>query len=97
MFLLPLDSDKENVGYCFYCYDVAPKADSSAMADLSAETASDVLKACIKLRGSDDIRQAFQDVIGDIREICGSDHCCIMLVDNEKKICTNFKPLIHSF
>ena len=94
MFLLPLDSDKENIGYCFYCYDVAPKADSSAMADLSAETASDVLKACIKLRGSDDIKQAFQEVIGDIREICGSDHCCIMLVDNEKKICTNFAESI---
>ncbi len=90
MFLLPLDSDCENIGYCIYCYDVTPKADSSAMADLSAETTSDVLKACIKLRGSDDIKQAFQDVIGDIRNICGSDHCCILLIDDEKRTCTNF-------
>ena len=90
MFLLPLDSDKENIGYCFYCYDVAPKADSSAMADLSAETASDVLKACIKLRGSDDIRQAFHDVVCDIREICKADHCCILLTDDENRTCTNF-------
>ena len=90
MFLLPLDSDCENVGYCLYCYDVAPKADSSAMADLSAETAYDVLKACIKLRGSDDVQKAFQDVVEDIRAICGSDHCCILLTDSKKCSCTVF-------
>ena len=90
MFLLPLDSDKENVGYCFYCYDVAPKADSSAMADLSAEIASDVLKSCIKLRGSENVKQAFQEVVADICDICGADHCCILLVDDEKRTCTNF-------
>ncbi len=90
MFLLPLDSDQENIGYCIYCYDVTPKADSSAMADLSADTAADVLKACIKLRGSGDIKHAFQDVVEDIRQICGSDHCCILLTDDEKCICSIF-------
>ena len=90
MFLLPLDSDKENIGYCTYCYDVTPKADCSAMADLSADTAADVLKACIKLRGSDDIKSAFQEVVDDVREMCGSDHCCILLVDDEKQVCTTF-------
>lgn len=90
MFLLPLDSDCENVGYCLYCYDVAPKADSSAMADLSAETAYDVLKACIKLRGSDDVQKAFQEVVEDIRTICGSDHCCILLTDSKKCSCSVF-------
>ena len=90
MFLMPLDSDQENIGYCIYCYDVAPKADSSAMADLSADTAADVLKACIKLRGSQNIRQAFQEVIEDIGTICGSDHCCILLTDDEKHGCTTF-------
>lgn len=94
MFLLPLDSDQENVGYCLYCYDVAPKADSSAMADLSADTAADVLKACIKLRGSQNIRQAFQEVIEDIGAICGSDHCCVLLTDDEKHECTTFAEFL---
>ena len=94
MFLMPLDSDQENIGYCFYCYDVAPKADSSAMADLSADTAADVLKACIKLRGSQNIRQAFQDVIEDIGAICGSDHCCVLLTDDEKHECTTFAEFL---
>ena len=94
MFLMPLDSDQENIGYCIYCYDVAPKADSSAMADLSADTAADVLKACIKLRGSQNIRQAFQEVIEDIGAICGSDHCCVLLTDDEKHECTTFAEFL---
>ena len=94
MFLMPLDSDQENIGYCIYCYDVAPKADSSAMADLSADTATDVLKACIKLRGSQNIRQAFQEVIEDIGAICGSDHCCVLLTDDEKHECTTFAEFL---
>ena len=94
MFLLPLDSDHENVGYCLYCYDVAPKADSSAMADISADIAADVLKACIKLRGSQNIRQAFQEVIEDIGAICGSDHCCVLLTDDEKHECTTFAEFL---
>ena len=94
MFLMPLDSDQKNIGYCIYCYDVAPKADSSAMADLSADTAADVLKACIKLRGSQNIRQAFQEVVEDIGAICGSDHCCVLLTDDEKHECTTFAEFL---
>lgn len=90
MFLMPLDSDCENIGYCVYCYDVTPKADSTAMADLSADTANYVLNTCIKLRGSDDIKQTFQEVVEDIRKTCDSDHCCILLTNAEKHECSIF-------
>ena len=90
MFLMPLDSDRENIGYCIYCYDVTPKADSSAMADLSAETATYVLNTCIKLRGTDNVKQTFQEVVEDIRKTCGSDHCCILLTDTENRECSIF-------
>ena len=94
MFLMPLDSDCENIGYCVYCYDVTPKADSSAMADLSAETATNVLKACIKLRGAENVKQTFQEVVEDIRKYCGSDHCCILLTDAENRECSIFAESI---
>lgn len=90
MFLIPLDSDREDVGYCVYCYDVAPKADSSAMADLSGDTASNVLKACIKLRGAENVKQTFQEVVEDIRKSCESDQCCILLTDAENRECSIF-------
>lgn len=94
MFLMPLDSDRENIGYCVYCYDVAPKADSSTMADLSAETATYVLNTCIKLRGTDNVKQTFQEVVEDIRKTCGSDHCCILLTDAENRECSIFAESI---
>jgi diguanylate cyclase (GGDEF)-like protein len=88
MFLLPLDSDKENIGYCMYTYDVTPFADSEQQASLSADTSSIVLKTCIKLRGSGDLRKTFNEVVEDIRQICDSDHCCILLTDTVKRRCT---------
>lgn len=94
MFLLPLQSDRENIGYCVYCYDVAPKADSKSMADISGEAAADVLNTCIKLRGANDIRQTFQEVIGDIRGICNAEQCCILLTDPEKHSCSVFSEAI---
>lgn len=90
MFLLPLESDKENTGYCVYSYEVTPHADSEQRASLSASTSSAVLKTCIKLRGSDNIRQAFNEVIEDIRQICDSDHCCVLLADKAERTCTSF-------
>ena len=90
MFLLPLESDKENTGYCLYSYDVAPQADAEQRASLSADTAATVLQTCIKLRGSSNIKETIGEVINDIREICESDHCCILLVDKEARTCKTF-------
>ena len=94
MFLLPLESDKENTGYCLYSYDVAPQADAGQRASLSADTAATVLQTCIKLRGSSNTRATINEVISDIREICESDHCCILLVDKEARTCETFSESI---
>ena len=89
MFLLPLTSDRENTGYCIYIYDVTPEADSGQRADVSAETSAAVLKTCIKLRGSTNTRGVLREVVGDIRQICGSDHCCLLLADHAERTCLN--------
>jgi len=88
MFLLPLESDRENTGYCIYSYDVATDEDSEQRVSLAADTSSAVLKTCFKLRGSENIRQTFNEVISDIRNICDSDECCILLVDRSARTCT---------
>ena len=89
LFLLPLESDKENIGYCIYSYEVSPVADPEQMARLSAENSADVLKSCIKMRGSDNLRDTLNEVIEDIRKICDSDHCCILLDDPAERRCIN--------
>ena len=92
MFLLPLESDKKNVGYCLYSCDISPFADAEQQASLSADTATHALEISIKLQGAkkDDIRHVFQDVIEDIRKMCGAEHCCILNHDNENRKYINF-------
>ena len=88
MFLLPLESDREDIGYCLYSYEVSPDENIDKRTDISADTAAAVLKTCIKLRGAEDTQKVFPEVIEDIRQICGSDHCCILLTDPETRSCT---------
>ena len=87
MNLLPLSSDQPNVGYCIYSYDVTPYADSEQRTSLSADTATAVLKTCIKLREAGNCKGKFKEVIEDIRQICDSDDCGILLVDEQTQKC----------
>lgn len=87
MFMIPLVSSEENIGYCIYSYDVKPQASSEAMSDVSADTSAKVLETCIKFRGSTDFRKTVDEVIVDIRDICGSDECCILLLNDDEKTC----------
>ena len=74
-------------GYCVYSYDVTPFADAEQRTSLSADTSSAVLQTCLKLRDSGDSKTKFQAVIEDIREICDSDDCGILLVDRQANTC----------
>lgn len=94
MFLLPLVSDQANTGYCVYIYDVTPEADSGQRADVSARTSAEVLKTCIKLRGMPNTREALQEVVGDIRQICDSDHCCLLITNPAERTCLNLAESI---
>ncbi len=87
MILLPLVSDQKNIGYCVYSYDVTPFPDSEQRTSLSADTASAVLKTCLKLRDAGDFHEKFREVTEDIRQICDSDDCGILLVDEQSEKC----------
>ena len=87
MYLLPLASDKEGTGYCLYSYNISPKVDEDNMTDISPETGSRVLSACIKFRSGEDFMKAVQDVAEDTRVICDASRCCILTIDNDNEIC----------
>ena len=87
MYLLPLQSDKEGTGYCLYSFIVTPKADESNMSDLAPDTANAVLRACIKLRGTEDFLTSINEVTADIRNICGASRCTILDIDEDNEIC----------
>ena len=92
MFLLPLESDKENIGYCFYACDISPYANTEQQASLAADTATKALEISIKLGRADkeNIKDIFNEIMEDIRENSDAEHCSIMLSDNGNEKCINF-------
>ena len=88
MYFMPMHSPKENVYYCTYTQIVTKEPDSMRMASLSYETAADVLKTCIKLRGAKDFQKTMDEVIKDIRSICEANQCVIMLMDYSRRVCS---------
>ena len=87
MFMIPLESDEKDKGYCIYSYEVTPEASYEKMSDISAEAGKKVLETCIKLRGSSDFDKTMSEVITDIRDICTADEVCLLLLDYDERKC----------
>lgn len=88
IFSIPLDFNDPNKYYCTYTQELSTEASADQMANLSAKTTSDVLKTCIKLRSTKNFLKTMDEVIEDIRHICGSNFCCIMLTDFKSNKCS---------
>ena len=86
LFLLPLKHEG-NMYYCTYTQEVTQKADTSNMVNISQDTATAVLGTCIKLYGAQDFTETMQEVIKDIRSLCGAWSCTILLTDPESRTC----------
>ena len=94
IYMLPLNSEDENIGCCVFSYNMTPKADVDKMMDINADSALHVLKTCLRLRGTTDFHEAMNSVIADIRESCDAKRCTILLIDKENRKCS---PLCESY
>ena len=83
--IIPLKKESESLGYCQFLIEFTPQEESSRRADVSAETAAAVVKACLQLRGSDDLALATRQTIRDIRSYCGANRCCVLLVNTKRR------------
>ncbi len=88
MFFLPLESDDENLAYCIYIMEFEVQASSKQMSGISEGIASSVLETCIRLRGTNNFKATMKEVVGDIRELCDAEHCCILLIDEMTRKCS---------
>lgn len=92
--MLPLDIDDPEKGYCSFSEELSFEIDANEMSKLSAETSSNVLKTCIKLRGAKDLHKAMDEVITDLRDICGASYCCVLLTDFNEHKCSVFSDSV---
>ena len=88
MTFVPLYPDDGNICYCLYIVEVNLKPDAKRLSMISADIASSVLETCIKLQNPDDFTQAMKEVCVDIRDLCDSEHCCILLMDTANRKCS---------
>ena len=86
--MMPLESDDPNVFYCTYTQTLSKEGDAGERSNLSYKAASDVLRTCIKLRGTTDYQKTMDEVIADIGELCGSSHCVVLLMDFTTRTCS---------
>ena len=96
VYYMPLASDDPNKKLILFSYEMNPKADVDKLADISSETATNVIKTCLKLRETADFRESMKSVIKDIRRQCGSERCSILLTDYENReyslLCEDYNP-----
>ncbi|MBP3272967.1 MAG: GGDEF domain-containing protein [Ruminococcus sp.] len=88
LFFLPVKSDDENVGYCVYTYEITMGADTELMTNIPLQTASNVLQTCLELKGTNDFQTSIDNVISNIRKMCGASRCCLLLTDFKQRKCS---------
>ncbi|MCR4823616.1 MAG: GGDEF domain-containing protein [Treponema sp.] len=92
---IPLSCEENDLAYCAFFIETTRKAIPEKMADVSVNTACDVIKSCITLRGSSDYNQAITSVIEDIQEKADAFCATIILIDSENRkfdvLCEKFR------
>ncbi len=87
MSFLPLCPNDGSLYYCTYTMEINLEPNSERISNISGEIAASVLETAIKLRSAKDFKETMKEVVGDIRRLCDSGYCGILLVDNEKETC----------
>jgi len=93
--IIPLASDREDLGYCQFIFEFTQQAESDRMATVSVNTAGRVIEACIKLMGAEDFKTSVQDVLDLILNASGGRASRVMLVDHDKHTALNFCERLH--
>lgn len=84
-YFIPLVSDREDVQYGLFTYDMTPEADPDKLSDVTPAAAASAIKTSITLRENSDFEAAIQKVTENIRKDCKATGCAIILADFESK------------
>ena len=88
--LIPLASDRDDMGYCQFIFEFTEEAEADRMASVSINNAETVIEACIKLVGAADLQESIGDVLDIVMEETGARASRILLIDREKRSYVNF-------
>lgn len=83
IYVMPLNYEDEKCSYCTYSAAVTQNADALVDTFNTSQTANDVLKTCIQLHKANNLKEAMECVIKEIRLICKAKGCTVLLLNNE--------------
>ncbi len=83
--LIPLESDDEGKEYCQFIFELTEAAEVDRMASVSLQNAGKIIKASLKLLGSNDIKENAGAALEDIIEISEAARGRIMLIDHDNE------------
>ncbi len=96
IYAMPLNYSDGNKYYCSYTAIPNNNADAIIDAFNNSKAANDVLKTCIKLHKANNLKEALENVISEIRLICKAEGCTVLLLNNEDEdysiLATNYVP-----
>lgn len=85
IYSIPLNYEDEKCSYCIQLLTVDNSEEMVQEIVDTSQISNDVLKACIKLHKSDNLKEAIGNVIFEIRRICKAAGCTVLLLHNESK------------
>ena len=88
--LIPLHSDREDMGYCQFILEISEKRNRERMAAVSIHSAGAVLRSAITLLGTSDLQDRVGQVVQDLMELSGAFNVRILLADHENKQAINY-------
>ncbi len=88
MTFLPVGEDEGNLSFCMYLMEINMEAEAENLSQISSDVAASVLDTCIRLRGTNDFKATMKDVAVGIGELCGAEHCCILVLDELERTCS---------
>ena len=89
--MIPLESDRDDLGYCQFIFEFTESAEAERMASVvSMDTAETVIKGCIKLMGTEDFHAGVEEALDVLKEMSHAESVRIMLIDHANKKAIKF-------
>jgi diguanylate cyclase (GGDEF)-like protein len=88
--VVPLEVGDENLGYCFYFFEMTEEADMERLSSVNVNTAEVVIRSILTLMSTEDFKQNVWFVLEDFRRTAEAMACRIVLVDEEAETAENF-------
>ena len=96
IYAMPFDYEDGDTCYCVYMVTASQNADAILDTINTSQTANDVLKTCIKLHKANNLKEAMESVISDIRLICKAEGCTVLLLNYDEQeysiLATDYVP-----